>query len=780
MILTEAAAILATPHGSLAYHLILTAILALLYTVSQAHFRHTSLPRAARWTLAAGWLFSLRLFFMTSAALNWLMIVSGDQVLPALGHFIDLAGLLVFAWAFLVPQADVRSDRVLLSTVVLNVVALALMVVGTRLGADSIGLTEDAVRTGWHALSTISTATVVLLLVLRRPPQWSIAFGGFAALGAGYLSQLLLAPAADPLAGYVRLGNLVAYPILAIAGARALIISQAMEAEAARDDSELKKLAFTQTAEAQMAVALTSLSSSVDSEQLVRRAARAVAETMRSEYCLVLSAPDARGDFAIAAGYDLIREQQLSGAPLDESRSPVLAAALQKKRVLSFTSRSRSPDAYLLQSMLGVESTGPALLVPIANQRDVHGGLLLLSPFARRSWSEEQQEMLQAIARHLADRFSHLQSRVPASSEAYQALLDAQERIHRLERDNMKLFEALHAEGQIDVSEFETVGQVSYEAQEAEETIAILEAEIERLKTSHARPPELPTSEEMEQLKDELQAALQEVVEVRTELDRARSSPERAEAPPPPDAADLEAIASITQEIRQPMSSIMGYTDLLLGESVGLLGAMQRKFLERVRTAVERMGGLLNDLIQIAALETGTLDLRPTPVDLVGCVENAVNQVGSGLREKSLALQMDLPEAPPAVLGDEMAISQILLHLLKNAIGASPEGERIHLAVRAEGSDDDGFLMLAVGDAGAGIPPEELGRVFQRMDPADRLLIEGLGDAGVGLSLVKGLSEALGGRVWVESEEGIGSTFTVLLPLAGATEEPPVEAAETP
>lgn len=284
----------------------------------------------------------------------------------------------------------------------------------------------------------------------------------------------------------------------------------------------------------------------------------------------------------------------------------------------------------------------------------------------------------------------------------------------------------------------------------------------------------------MEQLKDELQAALQEVVEVRTELDRARSSPERAEPASPPDAADLEAIASITQEIRQPMSSIMGYTDLLLGESVGLLGAMQHKFLERVRTAVERMGGLLNDLIQVAALETGTLDLKPAPVDLVVCVENAVNQVGPALREKGLALQMDLPDGPPAVLGDEMAVTQILLHLLKNAIAASPEDERIKLSVRAEESDEDGFLMLAVGDAGAGIPAEDLGRVFQRMDPSDRLMIEGLGDAGVGLSLVKGLSEALGGRVWVESEEGVGSTFTVLLPLASATDRAPVEPQSTP
>lgn len=768
MILTEAAAILASPPGSLAYHLILTAALALLYAVSQAHHRFTALPRAGRWTLASGWLLSLRLFYLATAAMNWLLIVSGDQVLPALGHFIDLAGLLVFAWAFLVPQSNRRSDRILLSLVVLNVVALGLGLVGPQLGADAIGLPEPRVWAGTRGLGLIAGLGVMLLLLLLHPPQWHLASAGMLTLSAGYTAQLFLAPTVDPLTSYVRLGNLVAYPVLTIAAARALIISQAAEAAAKREETELDKLAFTPTAEAQMAVALASLSTASNREELARRAARAVAETIRSEYCLLVSPPDSAGDFAIATGYDLIREQELPGAAITAEQSPVLASALQQNRVLNLTSRSSSPDSYTLRAMLGLQSTGPVLLVPIATERQIYGGLLLLSPFARRSWSDEQQEMLAAIARHLGDRFSQLQSRAPASSEAYQALLEAQERIHRLERDNMKLFEALHAEGVLNMDQLESIDLAAHEAREAEETIAILEAEIERLKTTHDRPPALPTSEEMEHIKDELQSTLQELMEARAQIEQLQMKVDRSEARPPVSTQDMEAIASIAQELRQPMSSVMGYTDLLLGESVGLLGAMQRKFLERVRGAVERMGRLLNDLVQVTALETGTLDLEPTQVDLLGSIEEAINQVGPAVREKRLTLQMDFPDEVPAVLGDEMAVSQILLHLLKNAIDASPEDGEIQLAARVEQSKEDGFLMLSVGDSGDGIPPEDLGRVFQRLHHSDRLLISGLGDAGVGLSLVKGLSEALGGRVWVESEEGVGSTFTVLLPLAEA------------
>jgi histidine kinase len=183
------------------------------------------------------------------------------------------------------------------------------------------------------------------------------------------------------------------------------------------------------------------------------------------------------------------------------------------------------------------------------------------------------------------------------------------------------------------------------------------------------------------------------------------------------------------------------------------------------------MGALFNDLIQVTALESGHLDLTPTQVDLLRCVEDAVNQVGPALREKDVALRMDFPQVVPTIMGDNDAVSQIILHLLNNAIAASPEGDQVVLAGRVEQSEDHGFLMLSVTDHGEGIPVEDLGRVFQRLYRGDRVIIQGVGDGGIGLSLVKALSEALGGRVWVESEVGAGSTFTVLLPLTESKPE---------
>ena len=771
MNLGQLAAVLATTPGSLAYHLILIVCLALLYAMSQVQHRSSRLPRAARWTLASGWLFALRLLMMAVVLVS-LMLRGSPDVLPALNHFIDLTALLVFAWAFLVPQSDRRSDRLLMTAVVLNVVMLAAALVGPRLEPAGVQLSEAGVLLTWRALGLLLSLVILALLTLRRPPEHFVAGLGVLGMAGGYAAQLLLTGGADPLSSYVRLLNLLVYPILAVAATRALVLTQVAESAKTFEEPDLSRLTFTQTAESQIVTALASLVSARDSEALARRAARAVAETMRAEYCLLVSAPDSLGNFSIATGYDLIREQPLPGAPLDDKRTPVMASALVQNKVLSLSSRSRSPDLYVLQGILGLDSTGPTLLVPIANDREVHGGLLLLSPYARRSWSQEQQAMLQAVAGHLADRFSSLKRVAPVASEAYDTLLEAQERIRQLERDNMRLFEAVHGEGPVDLSEMEITPEKRYDMVEAEETIAILEAEIDRLKSATIRTPELPTSEELDTIKEELQATLQQLVEARTRNDVLEEQLTQSGGQPSLRPSELQAIASLAQELRQPMSTVLGYTDLLLGESVGLLGAMQRKFLDRVRAAIERMGTLLNDLVQMTALETGTFSIRPAPVDLLACVENAVEESGPSLREKRLRLEMDFPDVVPAVLGEEEAVSQILTNLLKNAIAASPEESSVHLSARVEAGADDGFLMLSVRDTGEGIPPEDLGRVFQRLYHADRTLIPGLGDGAVGLSLVKGLSEALGGRVWVESEVGQGSTFTVLLPLADGAAAP--------
>ncbi len=216
------------------------------------------------------------------------------------------------------------------------------------------------------------------------------------------------------------------------------------------------------------------------------------------------------------------------------------------------------------------------------------------------------------------------------------------------------------------------------------------------------------------------------------------------------------------------MSSILGYTELLLGDSVGRLGMTQRQFVERIRTAVDRMRMLLSDLVQVTAMEMGELTLTPAPIDFLQCIEEAVAQVGGTLREKDLGLRLDFPDEVPAVMGEHGALVQILVHLLSNAAGASPDGAEIGVNASVVDAEPNGFLLLSVKDKGEGVSPADLSRVFEPLYRAESSLISGLGESSVGLALVRTLCEELSGRVWVESQPGEGSSLSVLLPLAGS------------
>jgi signal transduction histidine kinase len=192
---------------------------------------------------------------------------------------------------------------------------------------------------------------------------------------------------------------------------------------------------------------------------------------------------------------------------------------------------------------------------------------------------------------------------------------------------------------------------------------------------------------------------------------------------------------------------------------------------ERIKASTERIDSLINDLIQVTTLETGLNELKPEAVDLNAIVDNAMTYTSSQVREKNISIHLDVPKNMAPIYTDREALQQILIHLLQNAGAASPVEGTVHLRVETKSEDGVDYILLQVTDTGGGIPAEDMPRVFTRLYRADNVLIQGVGDTGVGLSIAKTLTEAQKGRIWVESDMGKGSTFSVLLPISGRLEK---------
>jgi signal transduction histidine kinase len=518
--------------------------------------------------------------------------------------------------------------------------------------------------------------------------------------------------------------------------------------------------------------ALLALAAESSVDRVSQAITRAIAQTMLADLSFLLNLTDNNNQIQVASGYDLIREENLEGGSLNKSLIPMLTNAIQRGRPLRLPSSSTSADIKGLSDMLGLANPGHLMSVPIMTAyKEVIGGVLVLSPYSNRLWSAEDQAFLSNIAASLVpviQRGQKMNALEHKSEMTRQELEISQVRVTDLERQNtdlVKKMEAVKADAQAGLAQAENLAEMTRMQEESQKVIDRLKAENEALRASQGIQA---GSRANSQVEAELQSTLKEVARLQNLLAETNMRIMQAEkgSSAAHSTEQAEVVASISQELRQPMSSIVGYTDLLLGESVGILGALQRKFVERVKSSTERISNLVNDLIQVTTLETGLNDLKPEAVDLNLIIDNAMSYTSSQVREKNISLHLDLPRKLEPIHADREALQQILIHLLQNAGAASPNEGTVDLRVQTKTEDGRNYVLLQVADTGGGIPPEDLPRVFTRLYRADNVLIQGVGDTGVGLSIAKTLTEAQNGRIWVETEAGKGSTFSVLLPIA--------------
>ena len=234
-----------------------------------------------------------------------------------------------------------------------------------------------------------------------------------------------------------------------------------------------------------------------------------------------------------------------------------------------------------------------------------------------------------------------------------------------------------------------------------------------------------------------------------------------------------EVLGIVAHDLRSPLSAVSMYAHLQL-ESLPP-GAEARPWMEGIVRSAEQMGRLIQDLLDVAALEAGRLRMEPCAVRPGALLRDAARAFETQAAAAGLRLEVHAAPGLPPVLGDPERILQVLGNLLGNAVKFTPAGGRVSLAAAAA---PDG-VALSVSDTGPGIAPGELERVFDRFWQARSARRAG---AGLGLAIARGIVEAHGGRLWAESEPGEGSTFTFVLPPAAETDAapPPAPAAETP
>jgi signal transduction histidine kinase len=232
---------------------------------------------------------------------------------------------------------------------------------------------------------------------------------------------------------------------------------------------------------------------------------------------------------------------------------------------------------------------------------------------------------------------------------------------------------------------------------------------------------------------------------------------------------------NVSHELKTPMNSIIGYTDLLLDGVDGTVNEEQGKSLQKVASHSRHLLQLINSLLDVSKIESGQIKLELKELDLKLLIESVILTFKSLIKQKRLTLTVNVDKNLPFIYGDEDKIRQVLINLLSNAVKFTHEGGITIIAQPSQrGINPDEkpvFAEICVIDTGIGIKEEELGRIFDKFVQADPTLIRQYEGTGLGLSITKGYVELHNGEIWVTSKYGEGSKFCFTLPLSKVTLE---------
>lgn len=756
----QISSILITSPGNLIYHIVLAFCLAASLQAALLTSRRGPESNSGRLVLGLSLVLVAQFIVFAASGLAWQQVADSYRYAPPLDRAVTAFSVIWIVWLWAFPRPARWADALAIFLSLIAIIAgIYTLNAWLQLPAD-VPFNGSSFDWYWEIASLVITGLGVLALLIARPPFWGIGLAALSLLLAGFTANLLMFSPGGDYSGVVRLGQLTAYLMLPVLAQRLLPAApEAVEAPQAAVETPPARTGMDfRQAQSWSAVLVES-----DPEQRVIHLAKAVAQSVHADLCFFLKPPTGDGLWQIPGGYDLVTEEALTAAAVEPERIPSLTSAIQHgKAIRILPDDPGKAELVEVGRLFGLDDAGSLLAVPLIATARVWGGIVLLSPYQNREWEDETR----TFVANLSESLAQILLATPAAPVQQSQVEDE---LKALRAENLTLTGQLNSLRQqkpaVDADALLVVQQ------EAQAVIASLQAENEQLKARLSAPVPVPAAgrEEQEQMEGELRLLLQEVALLKNQLAQANMDLEKARHAPSGPAATPQGrdmVASIAQDLRQPVTIILGYAELLLADTAGALTADQRNLLLRVISSTERLRGMINDLLSAVMQIREMQILESGPVDLETVINEAVASNNGLLREKNIVLRVVLPEELPAVTGDRQALEQILGDLLRNAGAISPEGGEVLLRVDVEGADGARpAVVFQVTDSGGGIAPEDLPRVFQPRYRAGEPLAEGSADAGNSLPVVEALVKAQGGDVWVDSEAGKAARFTVRLPI---------------
>jgi signal transduction histidine kinase len=737
----------------------------------------------------------LQLAMFVASGLVWQSVNAARFWLPLLERSASLLSLVIIVWLWSFPNPysgiGTSSSSHLLSPIdVASLTIWLLVLVGCIFGSiwwirqdlDQV-LNGSSIDIVFQIAGILGAVIGLIILAVLRPAQWGYGVVMVLLLGVGAMAHLIYLPYGQDYPSITRLFEIAAFTFLLLLPGRAVfqtalgLSGHAAEIVSASEpgnpvDQEVVDLLTDDS----LWKPLFKLLGESEIDQIANRASAILARIGQAELALIALPPKNNEKIEILGGYDGRNKRYLPATFVETNSLPVLISCFKMGRVRRLGADSNAADIASIMKIFGSEQVGNIILLPVLqSDGKPMAGVVLVAPDAQKEWTPKEQSTVSQLSKLLVQflqRMNEITSLKIDLNQARESNRATQEQVQLMLEEKLKLRDQLAVLQENAHRDHEQIiywSALVADRASLQATIEKMQMENEQLQDAIRQANEAASREREREipLDGELRLALEEIAILSTVLADAESeirNLETNQGDVTASSKQLEIIQSIGQDLRQTLASIVGYTDLLLGESIGILGATQRKYLERIKLSTERFNRLIDDLAQASMAESNLIRIEREEFDLSAMVQKAIDDTNRNIQMKRVILKTNLPDQPLKIISDPKALRKVITQLLHNAGSVTPEGGEIGVAVYLESSENKmDYVIVQVRDRGGGIAAQDIPRVFTLRSKNDT--INGLGRQNVDFFRFKTLVEVLGGRTWVDSEPGVGATFSILLPV---------------
>ena len=746
------------------------------------------------WTrLALGLGVMVTLRIVLAALAVWAAWDGGTFARTALGNAdraTSVISAVLLVWLVLQPSGRLAALIAFTAAGLALVLALAssVLLYSTALQLPELRFNTTVLAPMWDASLALAALIGAAFLFLRRSALRGLRLTAIGLLLAAAIVQGVLRRPDEDFATLLRAAEVIVYPLFIVW--IAALASRPAHAVAVRLTPATSD---EPTPPETPGVAGAPMAARSMAEDLAFWAAR----TLNADVALTLVRAEDGAGLHITAGYDLVRSQPLLGAFLPGDQSGSIIAQLAQDGVHTYSAADLPADYKRVAEAVGLPQPGPAMLMPLAAGTNASTALLVLSPYSGREWSSEDQRTLGAFAAPLVTDLapSQLLPEAPREPPRSRALMSDAELANLREENSDFGFRLRQAQEDLQAERRRADSlEVQLSQRTQPESLKEMEAEVTHLEEALSQvllnrdeviaslraslagqPIPAPSGEVLHEFMSEHS---EEVQRLRMALDRAEKELERqgvgwdepARAVPPARGGLLgeQVVLSLARELLKAVLSVRSDSELVAGQGAALLGSMQRQPLEHLRDRAYQAEALAQDLESLAAFARSEAPVDWGPLEVAEEVDAALTASSELIRERELSIHLELPETTFEAEADRACVRQLLYHLVRNAVLATPPhsevGVRAHLRMPEGGPPS--ALLVSVDDGGAGIAPDDYPMVFDSIARGTGAPLAGLGEKGIGMAVAHELAQSVGGRIWVESQAGQGSTFSIEVPLA--------------